>query len=161
MLTDTEIEKLKDGRDKANDFIVRRKFKKWLAGLHVVNYAILRYLPQDQTRKLVKLEHIQNLIQLLVNFLGDSAVPITQMNGEDMVIIPNQPDRYAEPEEQMLNGEIKRLVDDLFQFLSNEDVREVIQNELNHYQPDYVLEKRELRKKRHLSPQPSPESGPA
>lgn len=151
MLTDTEIEKLKEGRDKANDFIVRRKFKKWLDGLFVVSVYILNYLPQKQLEKLIERDHINNLIFILLFFLGISgAVPITQVNGEDVVIIPDRPQRYAEPEENLLRGEIKLLIYNLFTFLSNEDVREVIQTEIN-YQPDYVLEKRNA--PRRLSPE--------
>ena len=53
MLTETEIKKLMSpDRDKANDFIVRRKFKKWLDDLYVVFVIILRYLPEKQTKKI-------------------------------------------------------------------------------------------------------------
>jgi hypothetical protein len=76
-----------------------------------------------------------------MDFIGElGAVPITQISQKDYrVILLNCPPRYAEPEEFLLNGEIKLLIQKLLQFLSNEDVREVIQTEISRYQPDYVL----------------------
>lgn len=145
MLTDTEVDKLKEGRDKANDFIVRTKFKKWLEGLYVVNIIILTHLPQKQLAKLIKIDHINYLSNLIISFLWLlGAVPITQIEEEYMVFLPDCPPRYAEGGELRLNGMIKLLINNLFQFLSNEDIRDVIQTEINRYQPDYALIKRSV-----------------
>lgn len=148
MLTDTEVRKLEENhgaqvRDKANDFIVRRKFKKWLAGLYVVSYLILRHLPPKQIEKMVTLRHIQNLIYILEYFLWVAgAVPIIQTEHEEIVVIPDHAPREATSEESLINGEIKLHIHNLFQKLSSEDVRRVMQIELDHFQPDYILVRR-------------------
>jgi len=147
MLTDTEIKKLQSTdavRDKANDFIVRTKLKKWLDGLFVVSVIILRYLPEKQLEKIVKYDHINYLFQILNRFLWTAgAKPIIQKNEvEYMAVLSDGTQRYASPDEIRLNGLIKLLINNLFQFLSAEDVREVIKKEIDFHQPDYTLVKK-------------------
>jgi len=147
MLTDTEIDKLQktdSARDKANDFIVRTKLKKWLDGLFVVSVIILHYLPEKQLAKIVKYDHVNYLSNILTRFLWTAgAVPITKKNEyEYMAILPDGKQRYAEPDEIRLNGLIKLMINNLFQALSAEDVREVIKKEIDFHQPDYTLVKK-------------------
>jgi len=147
MLTDTEIEKLKKTdpvRDKANDFIVRRKFKKWLDGLFVVSAYILRYLPEKQLAKIIKYDHINQLSFILINFLwAAGAVPIIEKNdGNGVVVIPDHAPRPSTVDENRLNFLIKDLIEHLLYMLSAEDARSVIQHELDCHQPDYILVRR-------------------
>lgn len=147
MLTDTEIEKLKkkdDPRDKANDFIVRRKFKKWLDGLFVVSGYILRYLPEKQLAKIIKYDHIDQLTFTLISFLlAAGAVPIIEKNdGSGVVVRSDHAPRASTVDENRLNSLIKDLIRQLFYMLSVEDVRIVIHQELDDYHPDHILAKR-------------------
>lgn len=147
MLTATEIEKLKKfDRDKANDFIVRRKFKKWLDNLTIVSGYILRFLPRRQLRRLIERRHINNLISVLLQFLAiGGAVPIVRKSEHEyLAIVPNHPPREANTEEIQIAGELKVLIFALFQFLSVEDVRDVIQTEISRHHPEYTLMKREV-----------------
>ena len=147
MLTDTEIEKLKKNdpaRDKANDFIVRKKFKKWLDGLFVVSVIILQHLPTKQLVKIVKYDYVKQMGDILVKFLWVAgAVPLIKKNEyENVVVLPDHAPRSATVDENRLNCLIKDLIRRLFNMLSAEDVRSVMQQELNRYQPEYILVRR-------------------
>jgi hypothetical protein len=148
MLTATEIKKLEENhgarvRDKDNDFIVRRKFKKWLGALSVVAITVLMYLPPKQIKKIVTHYEINHLIYILEYFLCVAgAVPIIQTEHEMIVVIPEHAPREATTEESHINGMIKFHIHNLFQLLSSEDVRRVMQTELDHFQPDYILVRR-------------------
>lgn len=150
MLTDTEIKKLqedhgKKSRDKANDFIVRRKFKRWLAGLFVVAVYIVPKLPQRQLKKMITKDHIKHLIFILDLFLSIwGVVPLKHDIHGALVILPNRPPREATGEEALITGWLKHFIHNLFQHLSPEDVRDVMQWEINHYHPGYALTKREV-----------------
>lgn len=150
MLTDTEIEKLEQNnpRDRANDFIVRRKFKKWLDGLSVVFVIILRYLPERQTKKLITDSHIGYMSNILLHLFSIMAVPmVKKTEHEYTVVLPNRPPRRAEPGEiNLRDNYIKPLIHGLFRHLSAEDVRDVIENELGRNMPDLILVKKAFAK---------------
>jgi hypothetical protein len=144
MLTETEIKKLltpAPARDKSNDFIVRRKFKKWLDESDVVYYYILQHLPQKQVKKLVKREHIQHIMNILLCLLSTMTAPMVQMGNEFKVIGQYSAPRLALQEEVHLRNDTKEMVLALFSHLSAEDVRGVIQTELEQHQPEYILAK--------------------
>jgi len=147
MLTDKEVEKLKN-RDpatyKANDFIVRRKFQKWLDGLFVVSTIILRYLPERQLKRLTMHDHIIELGQILIQFLDIyGAVPIIQKSEwEHTVVIPNHAPRCADSNEIDASDQIMYLISMLFLRLSEQYVLKAMQEELDHYHPEYIIVKR-------------------
>jgi len=146
MLTENETKKLMErgpNRDKSNDFIVRRKFKKWLDGLHVVFVVILGYLPEKQITKLVNYHHIEDMINILLRLLSIMTGPIIETRKNEFVMIrPYSPPIPATPEEVYLREDMKTMVLALFHHLSAEDVRDVIQKELTQNQPEYILKKR-------------------
>lgn len=146
MLTENETKKLMvrgPTRDKANDFIVRRKFKKWLDGLHVVFVVILGYLPEKQVTKLVNYKHIHDMMDILLHLLSIMAGPIVETRKNEFVVIrPYSAPMPATPEEVYLRGYIKTMTLSLFRNLSAEDVRDVIQTELSRNQPEYTLKKK-------------------
>lgn len=153
MLTDREIEKL-DKRDpttsKANDYIVRRKFKKWLDGLYVVDVHILWHLPPRQLLKLIKYEHISHLANIIftsLTILG--AVPITQTREEGyyVVTLPNRPPRPADNYEVQLNEQITTLIFNLFGFLSSDDTYELTRDVISEKMPDYAIVKKDRLRK--------------
>ena len=118
MLTDAEFEKLKktDPRDKSNDFIVRRKFQKWLAGLCYVSVIILHYLPEKQIKKIIKQEHILHLCNILLHLFSIMSVPMVQKSAHEYIaVVPYYPPRPATKEEiLMMDTFIKPLIYGLF-----------------------------------------------
>lgn len=142
MLTDVEIEKLKKSqpRDKNNDFIVRRKFKTWLSGLCVVYNIIFRYLPDRQLNKMIQTEHIIHMCNILLHILSKRSVPIIKRDQEYLAVPRNRPPRPATPEEiAMMDSFIKPLIAGLFRFLSEEEARRTISDELRRNQSEYIL----------------------
>jgi hypothetical protein len=143
MLTETEIKKLMSpDRDKANDFIVRKKFKKWLDDLYVVFVIILRYLPEKQTKKLIEHKHTIYMMDILLHLLSILTVPIIQNGKEYTAVDRYKAPRPATPEEISLRFDTKTMVHALFRHLSNEDVLDVMQAELDRNQPEYMIMKR-------------------
>jgi hypothetical protein len=146
MLTDTETKKLMDRgpvRDKANDFIVRRKFKKWLDDLHIVFVVILGYLPDKQVKKLVNHKHIIDMMDILLHLLSTMTGPIVEVRKNEFVLIrPYSPPVPATQEEVWIRGYTKTMALSLFRHLSPEDARDVIQTELSRNHPEYALKKK-------------------
>lgn len=145
MLTENETKKLMSSdsvRDNANDFIVRRKFKKWLDDLQVVFVIILRYLPEKQTKKLIEHKHIIYMMDILLHLLSILTVPIIQNGNEYTAADRYRAPRPATPEEIYLRHDTKTMVHALFMHLSNEDVLDVIQTELDRNLPEYMIVKR-------------------
>ena len=148
MLTDREIEKLMQTdspRDKDNDFIARRKFKKWLDGLFVVSVYILRYLPHRQLKKIITYHHIQEMIQILWSFVCIwGVVPIVQKDEHTYLALPrDSPPREAESIERLITGDLRLFILNLFTLMSAEDVREIMQTEVSRRHHDYVLKKKD------------------
>lgn len=142
MLTETETTKLMSQgsiRDHANDFIVRKKFKKWLDDLHVVFLIILRYLPEKQTKKLIERKHIIDMMDILLHLLSILTVPIIQNGKEYTAVDRYRAPRPATPEEISLRFDTKTMVHALFRHLSSEDVLDVMQTELDRNQPEYMI----------------------
>lgn len=149
MLTETEMRKLEDNhdarvRDKSNDFIVRKKFTRWLDELDFVFNIILRYLPEKQTKKIITHHHIIQISNILLHVLSMMSVPMFQKSAHEYIaVVPYNPPRPATNEEiMMMNDFIKPLIQGLFRKLSDEEARNVIQTELNRNQPEYILVKR-------------------
>lgn len=145
MLTDNEIEKLKKNqpRDKNNDFIVRRKFKTWLAGLWFVYNIIFRYLPDRQLNRTIQHDHIIHICNILLHILSKRSVPIIRNDKEYTAVPANRPPRPATSEEiLMMNMVIKPLLIGLFRFLSVEEARRTISDELLRNQPEYMMVKK-------------------
>ena len=84
------------------------------------------------------------MINILEYFLWIAgAVPVIQTDHhEKIVVIPNHAPRDATGEESIINEYIKFHIHNLFQLLSSEDVRRVMQMELDHFQPEYILVRR-------------------
>ena len=138
MLTETEIKKLMSpDRDKANDFIVRKKFKKWLDDLYVVFVIILRYLPEKDKKHEHK--HTIYMMDILLHLLSILTVPIIQNGKEYTAVDRYKAPRPATPEEISLRFDTKTMVHALFRHLSNEDVLDVMQAELDRNQPEYMI----------------------
>jgi len=146
MLTENETKKLMVRgpiRDKSNDFIVRRKFQKWLDGLHVVSVVILGYLPEKQVTKLMNYKHIHDMMNILLHLLSTMTGPLVETRKNEFVVIrPYSPPIPATQEEVYLRDYIKTMALALFRHLSAEDVRDVIQKELSRNQPEYTLKKK-------------------
>jgi len=164
MLTETEMRKLEDNhgarvRDKSNDFIVRKKFTRWLDELDFVFNIILRYLPEKQTKKIITRHHIIEISNILLHVLSMLSVPMVQKNAQEYIaVVPYHPPRPATNEEiMMMNDFIKPLIQGLFRKLSAEEARNLIQNELNRNQPEYILVKRAFNEYPNLSKEDPPQ----
>jgi len=147
MLTDTELTKLANSgpiRDKANDYIVRKKFQKWLDGLPVVFGYILRYLPEKQIKRIITGSHIDYMINILLHLFSIMTVPMIKKNEYEHTAIPlGCPPRKAEKDEIVFRDcYLKPLIHALFRHLSAEDGREVMQTELSRNQPEYIIVKK-------------------
>ena len=149
MLTETEMRKLEENhgarvRDKSNDFIVRKKFTRWLDELEFVFNIILRYLPEKQKKKIITHHHIIQLSNILLHVLSMMSVPIIKKSEHEYTVaVPNHPPRPASAEEIiMMDTFVKPLIHGLFRKLSAEEARNLIQTELNQNQPEYILTKR-------------------
>lgn len=147
MLTETELTKLANSapvRDKANDYIVRKKLQKWLDGLPIVYGYILRYLPERQIKRIITSRQILNMIDILLHLFSMMTVPMIKKNEYEYTAIPlSYPPRRAEKEEVIFRDSyLKPLLHALFRLLSAEDVREVMQAELSQNQPDYIIVKK-------------------
>jgi len=130
MLTDTEMMKLANNgqvRDKANDYIVRKKFQKWLDGLPVVWGYIFRYLPERQIKRIITNNHIEYMINILLHLFSIMTVPMVKRNEHEYTALPvGYPPRKAEKEEiGFRDSYLKPLIHALFRHLSAEDGREV------------------------------------
>lgn len=124
MLTDKEMEKLKN-RDpatyKANDFIVRRKFKKWLDDIEYIEF-ILNHLPERQLKKIFADNIISDLFNLTKITLSVIGIPKI-MNGD---FVGATPPRQATAGELDRVKSLKKSIFDLCSLLSGEDAKEVI-----------------------------------
>jgi len=151
MLTETELKKLANSgpvRDKANDYIVRKKLQRWLDGLPIVFAYILRYLPERQIKRIITNSHIINMADILLHLFSIMTVPMIRRNENEYTAVPlDHPPRIAEKEEIMFRDNyLKPLIYALFRHLSAEDVRAVMQVELSRNQPEYIIVKKAFEK---------------
>lgn len=150
-LTEKERDRL-ENRDpatsKQNDFIVRRKFKRWLDELLGVSLYVIRYLPEKQLKKLIDYRHIQEMINLLyASLIIWGVVPIVQKDEHAyMSIMPDGTTHETDSIEIVMNGELRLFILNLFALMSASDVREIMQTEINRRHNDYVLVRKKEQK---------------